>query len=327
MAESGLLFHKPQVNPGGIENFSSPSFDLPVEHHAYTNTPAPAFDYTYQFDGVLNPALVPPRNVYLPKETLDSCVQYFKNYLLNIVQHGRTPFISTHLYNDALHPSLEDVYCVCAAYLSKTTINERLVFLILSSKLEHLVSRRQYCSFEDDLATVQALIIYQIIRLFDGDIRQRGIAEAQFQLLDTWTISLRQRGEFELPLSIQSSPYRKWLFIESVRRTILMSIFLKAVYYAIKDGFCNKVPDMANLPLTVRGELWEVKSEGEWMQATRGSQPDTLTYHEFVEVWDGGPIGGDVEDFQKMLLVGCMGEEGLQTRFLESLTRGVEWTS
>lgn len=105
-----------------------------------------------------------------------------------------------------------------------------------------------------------------------------------------------------------------------------MSIFLRAIYSCIKEGFCDKVPEMAGLPLTVRGDLWEIKSEGEWIQATRGSQPDVLPYHEFVDRWDGGPVGGDVEGFQKMLLVACIGEEGLQTRFLESLTKGVGWT-
>lgn len=104
-----------------------------------------------------------------------------------------------------------------------------------------------------------------------------------------------------------------------------MSIFLKAVYYAIKGGFCDKVPDMAGLPLTVKGEFWEAKSESEWMQATHGTQPDVLTYHEFVEVWDGGRVGTDVKNFQKMLLVACIGEDGLQKRFLESLTRDVGW--
>lgn len=227
-----------------------------------------------------------------------------------------------------LHPCLQDVYCVCAAYLSKSTTNQNLVFHILSNKVDGLVSLRQsnYGSFEDELASVQALIIYQIIRLFDGDIRQRGTAEAQFQLLDAWVMQLRLRSEFDLPPSTQSSPYRNWLFIESVRRTVLMSILLRAIYYAIKNGFCDTVSDMAGLPLTVRGELWEAKSEGEWMLATRGSQPEILTYHEFTEVWGGVPVGSDLDEFQKVLLVACIGEEGLQTRFLESLTRGVGWS-
>lgn len=302
------------------ENFNQPQFlDLAFESLPYT-TP------TYQFDDLLNPILIPSRNIYLSKETLDSCVQCFKNCLTEIVQYGRTAFINPHHYNEALPACLQDVYLICAAYRSKSATNEDLIFHILSSKFDELVSKRQYCSFAEELASVQAFVIYQIIRLFDGDIRQRGLAEGQFQLLEAWTKHLRQRSEFELPLSVQSSPYRKWLFIESVRRTVLMSGFLQGIYNAIKNGFCDKVPELAGLPLTVRGELWEAKSEGEWMQATRGNQPDVLTYHDFTYVWDGGRIGSGVEDFQRMLLVACIGEEGLQTRVLESFTSGVEWT-
>jgi hypothetical protein len=205
-------------------------------------------------------------------------------------------------------------------------MNESLIFGILSTKLNDLLSKLPYCSLEDELASVQALIIYQIIRLFDGDIRQRGMAEAHFQILTAWAMHLRQRSEFELTPSLQSSPYRKWLFIESARRTVLMAIFLQAIYCGIKDGYCSSVPEMAGLPLTVRGDLWEVRSEGEWMQATCGSQPDVLTYHEFVEAFDGGQAGGVVEDFQKALLVACIGEDGIQNRFLESLTRDLGWT-
>lgn len=156
------------------------------------------------------------------------------------------------------------MYCTCADYISKGTTKETRIFHILSSKVDQLISKRQYqrLSFEDKLASVQALIIYQIIRLFDGDIRQGGIAEAQFQVLDTWVMHLRQRGDFDLSPSIQSSPYRKWLFIESVQRTVLMSIFLKAIYYPIKDDFCDKVPEMAGLPLTVRASCGRLSQKG-----------------------------------------------------------------
>lgn len=313
---------------GGVSN--AQSFDLAFEYPVYppsTNIPAFTPPYAYQFDDLFSPTLIPPKNISLTKDKLDSCVQYFRSYITNIVQNGRTPFIDPRIYEEnALPPCLEDVYCVCAAYLSKTTANETMIFRIMSRKFDELLSKRPYYSFEDELASVQALIIYQILRLFDGDIRQRGIAEAHFQLLEAWAMSLRQRSELEIPLLIQASPYRRWLFIESVRRTVLMSIFLRAIYYCIRDGFCDKVPDLAPLPLTVRGELWEAKSESEWIQATSGIQPDVLTYHEFVEVWDGGPAGGNVEEFQKVLLLACIGEEGLQARFLESLTRGVGWT-
>lgn len=322
--------NKPAANSaaGGVEINPQPEFfDLAFEYPypPYNNNIADPIPI-YQFDDLIVPSLIPSKNIYLNKEKLDFCVQYFKNYLTDFVKHGQTPFINQHLYNDNLPPCLQDAYCVCASYLSKNLANERLIFGILSCKLSELVSTRQYCSFEDELASVQALIIYQFIRLFDGDIRQRGIAEAQFQVLDAWATRLRQRGEFETPLSNQSSPYRNWLLIESVRRTVLMSVFLQGIYRAIKEGFCNHVPAMQGLPLTVKGELWDTKSESDWMQATRGSQPDVLTYHEFVVMWDGGSVGGDIEGFQKMLLVACIGEDGIQTRFLESLTKGVGWS-
>jgi hypothetical protein len=308
---------------------SSQPFTLAFEYPPFNSSFIPTLDpLSFQFDDLLNPTLIPSRNVYLSKDKLDGCVQYFKGYLKSIIQHGRTPFINPKIYgdDDVLHPYLQDVYLICGAYLSKTAANENLIFRILSTKLEDLIAKRQfYCSFEDELASVQALTIYQTIRLFDGDIRQRGMAEAQFHLLDAWAMRLRQQIEFDHSLSIQTSPYRKWLLIESVRRTVLMSFFLKAIYFAIKDGFCDKVPDMAGLPLTAQGELWEVNSESEWMQATRGTQPDVLTYHEFVEVWDGGRVGDDVEIFQRMLLVACIGEDGLQKRLMESLARDVRW--
>jgi hypothetical protein len=327
LARGGLLLRKPYTNPGGIDIFGPQIFGPTPEYLLYTDVPTAVLDYNYQFDDILNPSLIPSRNVVLSKERLDSCVQYFKNYLKIFVQCGRTPFINPNVYNDAMPSCLEDIYCICASYLSKSPANESLIFCILSNKLSDLVSKHQYCSFEDELGSIQALIIYQIIRLFDGDIRQRGIAEMQFQLLDAWTMQLRQRNELDLHPSVHSSPYRKWLFVESVRRTVLMSIFLRAIYYAIKDGFCDKVPDLSGLPLTVRGELWDVRSEVEWMQATSGCQPDVLTYHEFVTLWNQGSVENDVEHFQRLLLVACIGEEGLQAKFLESLTTGVRWAS
>jgi len=207
----------------------------------------------------------------------------------------------------------------------KSPTNESTIFNILTSKFDKLTSKGDDCSFADNLAYVQALIIYQFIRLFDGDIRQRGIAESQNRLLEECTAQLQQRQEWEIPMSIQSSPWRKWLFSESVRRTILTSVLLKAIYSSLKDGYCDSVPALARLPVTSQEGLWDLKTEGEWMQSTQGFQPMVLSYHEYVESWESGLAGGDAESFQKMLLVPCLGEEKIQTRFLESLTIGVGW--
>lgn len=267
-------------------------------------------------DDLMSPALIPPREVYLSKEQLDLFEAQFRSYLSDFVQAGKTPFITPHLYQAELPPILQDAYLVCSAYLNRTPANMNMIFSILSSKVQHLISTMQSCSVQDQLASLQAMILYQIIRLFDGNIRQRSIAEAQLSLLDQWTAALRLRHSSCCSTSFHSSPYHTWLSGESIRRTILMSIFLQGVYGAIKRGYCDRVPDMAGLPLTLRGDLWEIDTENEWLLATQGYEPLVMSYHDFTGVWSGFADVG-IEAFQKVLLVACLGEEGLRSRMLD----------
>lgn len=292
--------------------------------NAVVGDPVFANPLDLKFDNIVNPTLVLSLKTYMAQETLSSCVSYFRSYIWTFVQHGRTPFTNPSIYDDVMPACLQDAYCTCAAYLSKSATNASVISNILSSKCDELIARRPCCSPKAELASVQALIMYQIIRLFDGDMYQRAIAETQFQVLKVWVADMRHRCAFELPYEIQQSPYRRWLFVESVQRTVIVSAMIQGVYFAIKNGFCDQVAEMASLPLTVRGDLWNAASEGDWMYATRGNQPGVLPYHEFVEAWDGDPVEGYTEEFQKMLLVACLGRKGLQAKFLQSLTGHTE---
>ncbi len=62
----------------------------------------------------------------------------------------------------------------------KMTENNKLtVFHIMEAKVAELIyeSNEASWSIAENLAGVQALILVQIIQLFDGDIRQRHLAE------------------------------------------------------------------------------------------------------------------------------------------------------
>ena len=64
---------------------------------------------------------------------------------------------------------------------------------MLDCKLVALVqASASFYRVEDNLLVLQALILYQIIRLFDGDVRQRANAERHLELLDSWTLRLQQ---------------------------------------------------------------------------------------------------------------------------------------
>lgn len=68
------------------------------------------------------------------------------------------------------------------------------MFRILEKHAKHVVDT---CSSDTDnpreaLARVHALLIYQIIRLFDGDVRQRNQAELAMPTLVAWNLHLRK---------------------------------------------------------------------------------------------------------------------------------------
>ena len=158
---------------------------------------------------------------------------------------------------------------------------------------------------EETLVGVQALVIYQIIRLFDGDIRQRANAERHFPLLETWTCRLRSLANNLMSDNsvAQWSLYQRWIFIESARRTVMMSTMVQGMYNVVKNGVCSLVPFLATLPISINGALWNM-SEEEWWQSTLGLGSELLPYSEFVDEWSSG-AAMQIDAFETILLVAC----------------------
>lgn len=65
---------------------------------------------------------------------------------------------------------LQDACTVAALYMTKNDKNEDMVREIISAKANQLVhDYRSTWTVAEHLAAVQALVIFQIIRLFDGE--------------------------------------------------------------------------------------------------------------------------------------------------------------
>jgi len=153
------------------------------------------------------------------------------------------------------------------------------------------------------LVGVQSLLIYQIIRLFDGDIRQRANAERHSGLLEAWTLQLNSTNNICYNDCGTESLYQRWVFIESARRTVTMSIMVQAMYSLLKDGYCTRVLLLATLPVSVDGALWNA-SEETWWQTTLGSGGDLCTYLDFTNQWnEGQALYTDI--YKTILSVAC----------------------
>ncbi len=74
---------------------------------------------------------------------------------------------------------MQDAFAICAIYMTKTENNMLTVFHIMEAKVAELIyeSNEASWSIAENLASVQDWVLVQIIQLFDGDIRQRYLAE------------------------------------------------------------------------------------------------------------------------------------------------------
>jgi hypothetical protein len=177
---------------------------------------------------------------------------------------------------------------------------------MLDSKIATLIqtSPSLLYNLECNLLALQALILYQLIRLFDGDPRQRSNGERHLELLDSWTLRLQQNltDAFDMT-AVGGGGYRQWVLEESVRRTTMMSVVLRSLYGFMKFGVCELVPLLATLPVSKNSKLWK---SPERIVRGNGKENRLVSYWDFTQEWNMGKVGfGEVEDYEKLLLVTC----------------------
>jgi hypothetical protein len=231
-----------------------------------------------------------------------ACCQ-FKTYPEIFYTRRQNPFIHKHLYTEHLPPVISDALSACALYSRKNSENELFVFGDISRKAKDLAEmQRPFLSPVDLLASTQALLLYQIMRLFDGDIRQRADAESHETILISWTeqllahVLLTVDPEALSQDSISISSWNDWIFEESCQRTILMSFMLQGVYSFRKFGFDTVTGKVNKLCFTAQAALWNARSEYYWREASKEKPHFKLTVGE----WDSAIEGAKPEDLDEL---------------------------
>jgi hypothetical protein len=129
-----------------------------------------------------------------PMSRISCAVAAIKSLHRDLAENNRTPFLHPRLYKDHLPTSMLNVFTTSVLYANKTAANEAMVFRIMDKNVSDLLetAKKPHRTPQEDLARVQALLLYQTIRIFDGDIRQRAYAEAAMPILEEWTDHLCQ---------------------------------------------------------------------------------------------------------------------------------------
>ncbi|KAJ5895116.1 hypothetical protein N7495_006807 [Penicillium taxi] len=252
-----------------------------------------------------------PEVIVLDNWSMRELLRSIRSFPQMFAQHRRTPFIHARLYDSYLPDAIQDAFTASASYCTKTPETENMILRIVESKADRLMQRDlQLDSLQDLLAATQALMLFLIIQLFDGDIRQRSIAEQNLPTLSTWTMQLHVRIDELEP----STTWPEWIFVESIRRTVILSAIVGNFYSALKVGYCTEVPLMSMLPFTAAAELWDASSYASWLSESHRAESDIVVYGSFSNAWENGCVSGRLDPFQKLLLTPCLGE-----RFKEAL--------
>ncbi|PKK48020.1 hypothetical protein CI102_5526, partial [Trichoderma harzianum] len=290
----------PQSQPLGIaDSVAMQSFDYALlELAGLPGIDDPKFSLLFEF-----PALAQMRVLDLWPRLDDTrswsfCAQMLLSFANQFVHTGENPFIGK---SGSMSYIVTTAFSVCAAYLARTDATNGMFQRILVAEVCKVATAIPHSSFEQQLAALQALLLYYILMFFGGDAQLRALAEKQEGVLERATIALQSQclDPLGTPTDRVAECHR-----EAARRAVVISYLLRGINRVLQYKSCHVICDLVNLPVSLRLPLGVHRSG---LQSE--SQIDTreiVTYYEFVQEWETGRLG-EIDEFAKLLLVACKG--------------------
>ncbi|KAI9903783.1 hypothetical protein N3K66_000312 [Trichothecium roseum] len=300
--------------------------------YVYDHQP-PGYSSTPSLDRPTSPAF--PRGVpdlvgslgeVLPVEGSSRTWQWMLDemrvYPGEFARRGHNVFVHRRLYDhEGMPRAMRTAFGIassCCLLADGGGANREVLAAVMDAEVRELL--KSDCgggTLLDELARLQALLLYQILRLLhDGnDVAQRMEAERQQDVLFTRAIKLVARSRAELRPEAEAAGWRAWVLAECARRTALVVYMLYGVASIARgEGICVGFPTLARLPLSTALRSWESEDghREEHMgmmvagEAEEGQAPDVMSYERF-SVLCRVSTRRRLDPFKKFLLVACRG--------------------
>ncbi|KAK1573589.1 uncharacterized protein LY79DRAFT_525532 [Colletotrichum navitas] len=287
------------------------------------------------FDGTssLSPLTSSPEQMLLPsqdlaadgslEEMISSRLQYALDEMNKVpastVLENQAPWSHPYLYRAHMPREMQDAQACCALYIAKNSSNSRFVLRTIQARAHELLSSPTPRDRLSILARLQAALLYQIIRLFDGDVSLRASAQQTLPALDGAMLALmpfvkweRARPETGPAEDRSACPtketWQEWIFQESARRTVFFTGFLLAAYNVLVGKISSDCQGghFTGLSWTLSAHLWEAPDVVAFAVAWGEKRHFVVTRECFSDVLkDAG--ADDVDAFGRILIVGAMG--------------------
>jgi hypothetical protein len=238
-----------------------------------------------------------------------------------MVEHCCTPWAHPSLYEEHMPRSLQDAHAACALYVTRNDNNAEHVARYITSRAEELVNTALPTTPIDILARTQALMLYQIMLVFGGDIRLYAQAEALLpHLEDVGAILLPIAAEQTEPLgtlplypsTAARSAWKSYIFRESARRTALSAFHITVMCTLLSGQLktCTHELSLKNR-VTLSAHLWKATSAFDFAMAWNSKDHFVIKELDFTHVLRNAQPG-DLDVFANMMLVGLQGIDDMR---------------
>jgi hypothetical protein len=227
--------------------------------------------------------------------------------------------------------------------MAKNRTNSQVVLRSIDCRVNDLLATPNPPGLFQLLARTQALILYHIIRVFDGDIAARAAAERTQSALEDSAMDLLMHVDFNCP-SPQKEPataataeasaavaagqlpmcplgstrqfWRDWIVQESGRRTLLFTFFFLQAYRVISGqpvGGCDGRLGLCH-SFTMSASLWHAESPLAFARAWYQGRHLIVENTDFSVVLSQAKAE-DVDAYGRIILTSLIGKDEAEVWF------------
>lgn len=245
-----------------------------------------------------------------------------------IVEANATLWSHAALYDEYMPRPMQDAQAACALYNAKNKVNADFVNRHIMNRVEELLVTPIPSAAAEVAAHAHALMLYQIMFVFGGDICLHSHIEALLPhleevgstLLDLCRQEVDPTGTLPLyPSTIAQNAWRFYILRETLRRIVLSLYQFLAICHLLLGRRDTCAPDLARgHTVTLSAHLWRAGSAFDFAVAWNTKKHFVVRDLDFTEVLrDAQP--DDVDEFGKTMLVGLQGVDDVKGWFY---TRG-----
>jgi hypothetical protein len=232
-----------------------------------------------------------------------------------LAEKGFNVFI--HSSQTLASDALRDALAGSALHAMRNPSNARFVDSETTRRASIVVELLHLASISDDavdlqmLPSVQALLVYQCMRLFSpGSISQQTQAERDNIVLQIWASRLQL--SLACDDELMEASWEFWVEQEAIRRTLICIELAQGTYTYLRGNWPLGVRCHHDLRFNAQKALWEAKSAAEWRLVSDDSVHPSLPCNMLrlhKDILDAVP--GDLDDIGILLRAAGEGLENM----------------